>query len=200
MLRSLVGSEMCIRDRLMPQDLEGMLAELAPRREALMKKEADRCLGLVDISNHQHFVTKLQSKMSDAKDQVIRKYRITEALLLRVNEPRKVNALAAKMQSLRRWEQAYNVNVNRVNEEVLWFQTSPAFHAAQAHVLENWQRTPSGALVNKQDLEADSQVTFEELLEQMKHDAEKSEGRSCPDPALSSANSSSAAGECSSLR
>lgn len=148
----------------------GMLTELMSRRRILVDKASQQVLHLTDISDHQLYINQLNAEMSEQKTQMVKKHRITTALLTKVKDPKRIESLMARLESLRRWESSFNENVRRINEEMQWFQESPAFKMARAHILENWVECGSGKWVNKLELAEDEKTTFEELLGEMKQD------------------------------
>ena len=105
---------------------------------------------------------------AELKAELIRKYRITEALLNKSREPKRIAALDAKRSHLRQREKIFNENVQVrtisqqiaplkhsrpllqfINREKDWFEKSPAFKMAQAYIQENWIKCKSGAWMHK---------------------------------------------------
>ena len=116
----------------------------------------------------QLFISGLISQMEKSKAELIRKYRITEALLNKSREPKRIAALDAKRSHLRQREKIFNENVQVrtisqqiaplkhsrpllqfINREKDWFEKSPAFKMAQAYIQENWIKCKSGAWMHK---------------------------------------------------
>eukprot|EP00937_MAST-01D_sp_MAST-1D-sp2_P004083 g4083.t1 len=150
-----------------------MQVELMSRKEALLLKAQRNAVTLKDISDHQMHISALIADMEKSKEEITRKYRITEALLKQAREPRRAGTIGARMEALRRREKIFNENVSFLNREVAWFHDSPAFKKAQQYVQDNWvQCGDQGPWVHKDDLEEDEVVDFSTLLAEMKMEDE----------------------------
>jgi hypothetical protein len=143
---------------------------LMKKKVALLEKARDSAVTLRDISDHQLYLNKVIADMNRAKEFLKRKHTITQAMLKRATERKRSETLLKKLEHFKRREIYFNQNVNLINNEIQWFQTSQAFKQAQEYVLNHWKQCKSGAWVNIDELEDDSNVDFDTLLQAMKEE------------------------------
>ena len=148
-----------------------MQVELMARKEKLLQKAQQNAVTLKDISDHQVHISGLIADMEKSKEEITRKYRITEAMLKQAGgrgDAKRMGTISGRMERLRQRERIFNENVSFLNREVAWFHDSPAFKKAQKYVQQNWvQCGAAGPWVHKDDLVED-EVDFSSMLEQMK--------------------------------
>ena len=170
-----------------------MQVELMARKEKLLQKAQQNAVTLKDISDHQVHISGLIADMEKSKEEITRKYRITEAMLKQAGgrgDAKRMGTISERMERLRQRERIFNENVSFLNREVAWFHDSPAFKKAQKYVQQNWvQCGAAGPWVHKDDLVED-EVDFSSMLEQMKmEDKAEAEARAHDSDAASAAGS-----------
>lgn len=85
-----------------------LVEQLMGRRREMLTRMARGELSLKDVSDHQLFIARLGDNLKEQRAQLVKKHRITEALLRKVTEPTRLGALNARMETLKRWEATFN--------------------------------------------------------------------------------------------
>ena len=121
-----------------------MQVELMARKEKLLQKAQQNAVTLKDISDHQVHISGLIADMEKSKEEITRKYRITEAMLKQAGgrgDAKRMGTISGRMERLRQRERIFNENVSFLNREVAWFHDSPAFKKAQKYVQQKHVRS-----------------------------------------------------------
>ena len=145
------------------------MQELQRRHDQLLAIHEKGDLSLHDIRDHNEYLAGLTSQIFDEGEAMKRKYRGASAQAVRwANKgPKRAAQYEAILRGIRNRETSFNREVKMAQFEVDWLKKSPAWSQAMDFLEENWIKTEKG-YVSKYDLKKDQEVSFEDMLNQMK--------------------------------
>ena len=147
------------------------MLELQRRHDQMVAIHDRGELSLHDFWNHNDFLASLTKEIHAEGERMKRAYLGASAQALRwANKGSKRAAqYETKMRSIRSRERTYNNEVKMAQFEVNWMKKSPAWNKAMGFLDEHWIKTKNG-YVSKYDLKKDEEVTFDDMVAQMKHE------------------------------
>ena len=148
-------------------------AELARRREALLDRAESLTLEAQHLTDHMNFINAQAEKLQGVAVQIKKRFAITQGLYKSTKDADKIIQLQQKEEAIRGQEAAYNANVEWLRAEQAWLDEQPAMLKMMAKMRESMVQGADGRWIEKPpDLEAEEEMSFEDLLAQMKMEDE----------------------------
>ena len=147
--------------------------ELEKRRDELLGRAESLDLEAHHLTDHMNYINTQAEKLQAQAIAIRKRFAIVQGLYKTTKDADKVLQLQAKEGNIRAQEAAYNANVEWLREEQAWLDEQPAMKAIRQKMIETMVQNADGRWVEKPpDPEDDNELSFEELLDQMKREQE----------------------------
>ena len=143
--------------------------ELAKRRDILLGTADNLELTPQHLTDHLNYINAQAEKLQVVAVAIRKRYAITVGLYKTTKDPDKVLQLRNKEETIRAQEDAYNANVEYLRDEQKWLSNQPAMKKMLKNMRDTMVQRVDGKWVEKPpDPEEEEELSFEDLLQQMK--------------------------------